>query len=766
MKLKKALNNIDKILLQKGHNPVDFTIAKLLQSKYGNKKIEFIDSFKTKKGFKISSKVKDCNEIILGKKIIENDIFFQIDEKGEGFLLSSQPNFLYGFVDYLLENYSEYKVDNKFQLVFNKKFKWHRSLYDVYIAQTGRTNRNFNLEDYFKELAEMSITHVEVNALAYHSGVEQGVAGEVYPRFYTYCPALDQFTDSFLNKGIYREDYLKANLNRLKKNAELALKYGITPGLLCFEPRSVPETLLNKYPMLRGARVDHPLRSLKPRYNLAVCHPVVRKHYRELLQNLLKEVPELAFLSIWTNDSGAGFELTKSLYVGPNTSGYLIREWKSDEENSQAAAGNIINFLTLLRDVAKEINPDFKIITRREAFYAEEDFIYKNIEKGIDFEVFSHLMKGFESTYKHPVYNDVDCVIGTLFQKRLKEDEKKEIERFKKKGADSHLIYAPGMQNNFEPLIGIPFPWFVYERLESMYEFDIDYTVYYGGGAPKSLAPFNINQEVVREFIYGKEKDVDKIINKTAIKWVGEKYANKLIEIWRLTEEGIKYYQPIFLYSQWGITWYRLWIRPIVPNIENIPEEDREYYEKYMLTTPHNPTRVDLNRDVGFTLMPLGYAKNASERINENVWNKLDKALYVADEVINSESDRNVSKVFIDQRDRIKALKCWIRTLKNVCVWIYNVHSYLNTDDYRLKKKYRENLKSMVLDEIENAKELLDLWQNSETEFMQISHTGETTFIYDENIGDYIKRKIKLMKGRENDEPYINKNIIWTIWEN
>lgn len=771
MKLKEVLRNLREIRILKNCKPVDLTIAELIRQYSENAQILEVDSIRERSGFFIASEYKDFKKYLNynGKTAGEDKewSFFRISDNGEGILLSSRVNYFYGFIYYILEKYSDEHV-SKFEkgIYETYPFKWHRSNFDVYIAQTARTNRNVNLEDYFRELAVMGITHVEVNGLAFPEPIEKGVDGEVYPRFYTYCAALDQFTSSKLNKGVYPKEYINANLENLKKNAELALKYGITPGLLCFEPRSVPEELFKKYPMLRGARVDHPLRSLKPRYNLAVCHPVVKEHYRELIQNLLKEVPELGYISIWSNDSGAGFELTKSLYVGPNTGGYLIREWKSDDDNAKAAADNVIDYLSFLRDSGRELNPDFRVITRREPFYGEEKFLNEKFDEGIDLEVFSHLAKGFESAYSHPVYKDVDTVLGTLFQSKLKKAEKTEIDRFKKQGVNTHFNYTPGTMNNFEPLLGIPFPRFVFDRLKSMTEFELDYTIFHGGGTPLSLAPFNINQEIIRLFLYEGIKNIDEILGRIAGEWVGKDYAEKLVEFWRLTEEGIMYYQPVFLYSLWGINWYRFWIRPIVPDFEKIPEEDRKYYEDFMLTTLHNPTRVDLNRDVGFTLMSMDFAKNASERMDKNVWDKLDSAVRLADSIINSQPEENIIKVFVDQRDRVRALKCWIRTIKNVCSWIYNVHTYLDYGDKNLRKICRKNIREMVLDEIENARDLLNLWQTSEIEFMQISGEKETTFIYDENIGDYIKRKIELMQGRENDEPAVNKNIIWTVWEN
>jgi hypothetical protein len=197
-------------------------------------------------------------------------------------------------------------------------FTWNRSCYDLFLTQEGRIQHGLDPEAYVRQLAEWGFTHVEVNALASPMGIETGPKGEVYPMFYTYCPALDQFVYSSLNKGLYPFYYLSANLAVLKRNAALARKYGLVPGLLSFEPRSVPEEFFARYPMLRGPRVDHPFRSFRPRFTMTLAHPRVREHYAEMITALLREVPDLGFLSVWTNDSGAGFEHTKSLYVGRN----------------------------------------------------------------------------------------------------------------------------------------------------------------------------------------------------------------------------------------------------------------------------------------------------------------------------------------------------------------------------------------------------------------------------------------------------------------
>jgi hypothetical protein len=72
-------------------------------------------------------------------------------------------------------------------------------------------------------------------------------------------------------------------------------------------------------------------------------------------------------------------------------------------------------------------------------------------------------------------------------------------------------------------------------------------------------------------------------------------------------------------------------------------------------------------------------------------------------------------------------------------------------------------LRDMVLDEIDNTRELLALWKNSRTTWMILSDVGETTFIYYPNMGEHLERKIQLMQGRENDEPRVDPDFMWRV---
>ncbi|MCG8605886.1 hypothetical protein MJD09_12950 [bacterium] len=691
--------------------------------------------------------------------------YFRMNSDGTGELLVSHPALLYAYTTRLVEEWASQSVsDFESGKFFTAAFKWHRPLFDYLLTQTWRTARNFDPEEHIRELARAGYTHLEVNGLAMPVPFERAIPGEFYSQFYSYCIGLDQYVYSELNKGIYPTDYLTANLNLLKKYARLGRKYGLEPGILCFEPRTVPEKLLERYPTLRGARADHPFRSRLPRYTLTIAHPRVRDHYTELVQKLLQEVPDLAYMSIWSNDSGAGFEYTSSLYVGRNGGPYLIREWRTHEQIAEVAGKNIVHFLKTLRNAASEINPEFRVSLRLEPFKVEHDVIMDNLEERLDIEVPSLLVRGYDLPYHHDKYPDISGVAGSVHHIHMENQEKELIAEHQTRGVRSHLIYSHGNGYNFEPLVGVPYPWMLHQKLKAMSDCDVECAANLGGFTPSRLAPYHINQEVVRVYMLDPTMAVDEFIRLKATGWVNESSSDRLVEVWRLADQTIRWLAPLPLYSVFGFVWLRVWVRPIIPDLHAIPESDRRYYEDYMVSTTNNTNLVDLGRDVLFELITQEYGKSFVERVDENVESPLNAAITLAEENAGDESLPEKSReVFIDLRDRLRALRCWVRTLRSVAAWVAGVYGYLGTEDEAQKEAWRDYLDDMMTRDIRNTRDLLELWESSRVNFMVVSKSGETSYIYGENLGELLRRKIQLVEEYRHVEPRIDPDIMWRV---
>jgi hypothetical protein len=698
------------------------------------------------------------------KQTPDHAVIFQIDRDGGGILGATNTFHFYSFICHILENLLDRDV-KAFEKALPREvaFHWQRVVYDYFLTQEGRIQRNFNRESYVQEMARLGFTHVEVNGLAFPEPLESGPAGETYPMFYTYCPALDQFVSSELNQGLYPHDYLSANLAYLKENARLAVEFGLIPGLLCFEPRSVPEQFFETYPMLRGARVDHPFRSFKPRYNMTIAHPRVQNHYREMLQKIMREIPEMGYVCIWTNDSGAGFEHTKSLYVGRNGGAYLIREWKEDEEIARLAGENALRFFRVLLDAGREINPDFRVLTRMESFYGEHDTLWRGLKDGLDIETASLIGKGWDIPYHHPAYPDSRAINpGTVYQNQMDKAEKDLLDELAEKNSLAHFYFSAGPHAMFEPLLGIPYPTLTYTRLRLLFNNGVHQVAHLGGTCPKELVPFNINHEICRYFQFAPEMDIDEVIHQLATRWAGEEIAGRLVEAWELTEKAILAFPNVTpLYSTHGFTWYRLWIRPLVPNFEAIPEKERAYYEDFMCTTPHNPNNVDLSRDVLFQLTTVEKSLRDVERMDRHVWKPMHQAIETLEKALDQAEKRTgADNIIYDQLIRLKALHCWFMTQRNVAAWIWGVHQYPVTDDEREKKRIREFLDDMIKKETYNTEELIGLL-DSGVEFMALTDMGESPLIYGVNIKEHLHRRIELMNKHKRDEPYIDTDYMW-----
>ncbi len=707
-------------------------------------------------------KASDVDERI---GVLEEWLYCRTGEDGSIELYVSHTWFLFRLACQLVDDLAGSAVaDFRKGKVMQPAFRHLRPAYDSLLNNHARTARGFDPEEHIREMARLGFTHVEVNGLAASFPYEQAAPDELLYRFYTYCAALDQFVYSKLNKGIYPFEYLRANLNKLKQSAELAEKYGLRAGILAFEPRSVPDQLLERYPMLRGARVDHPLRSFRPRYNLTTAHPVVLDHYSEMLEKILNEAPNIDYMVVWSNDSGAGFEYTSSLYVGRNGGGYVIREFKGDDAIAKAAAENMMRFMKTLRDAGRRVNPKFFSVLRSEMFWVEDPYLRPALEEGIDLEVNSLVAKGFDLGYHHPKYDWAgDFNFCGLFNQCNEQESvaRKEVEA---RGSNAHLFFSHGTFWNQEPVHAPIYPRLLHERLSALRKQGFSHAAGLTGTIAPELAPYNINQELLRAFQLDPGMDLDDFLMRRAVSWAGEEEAENLVKVWNHADEAYRCYPPpVSVLSMWS-TWYRILVRPFVPNFEALSEEERAYYEDFHLGHANNRVRVDFRREINFDFCTPEYGTKCREAITDNVYPEIQHAVDLARERRDAtEPGCPAHEAFRHLYDRLVGVQCWFRTQRNVAGWIEGVHGYIEAESKDEKTRCRALVRKIVLDEKENAKALLAHAESATTDWMLVSGLGETTFIYGENFKELLRRKIELMEGREDDEPYIDPDFMWRV---
>jgi hypothetical protein len=529
-----------------------------------------------------------------------------------------------------------------------------------------------------------------------------------------------------------------------------------------FEPRSFPERFFQKYPTLRGARVDHPFRSRLPRYCLAQDHPVSQAHYRSAIRQLIGAVPDLSYLSVWSNDSGAGFEHTSSLYVGRNGGPYMIREWRNHDKVAVAAGESIARFLRNLRDAAARTNPDFDVILRIEPFKMEHDTIKAGMGDHVSWEAPSLLVRGYSLPYAHPRYPKQRGVAGSLFQTEMDPAEREVLKDSRKKGIEPVLHYSTGPVMNQEPLLGIPFPRGLHRKLLSMRETGITRASALGGLAHPQHSPWWPNPTAVRAAQFFPKIPLTDILHAQAAQWVGATHASALVSAWDAFEEAVSWQPAIPLFTGFGFCWQRTWDRPIVPDIEAIPEGDRAYYETQGCFQHNNPSLVDLGKDVLFDLISREHGAEAARSFDRSVFPRLDRLVKrLASRRAALASDAQAQAVFSDLHDRALAYRYWCTSLRSVCAWCADVYGWLGAGSPAGRRRHARSLQETIDLELENTRGLIALLEQSPTEVIAVSAAGDNTFFYGENLPQLLRKKIRLMERYRHHQPRIAKDIMW-----
>ena len=362
--------------------------------------------------------------------------------------------------------------------------------------------------------------------------------------------------------------------------------------------------------------------------------------------------------------------------------------------------------------------------------------------------------------YSHPKYRENRAINGgSIYQMEFNPREKRMLNALERKESAAHFYFSAGPWGMFAPLLGIPYPHLTLQRLQLLHKNGVRRLAHFGGSVPPELVPYNINHEVMARFQLDPEADPETIVPETALQWTDEKGSLNLTEAWKLVERAILAFPIITpLYSTMGFTWYRLWARPLVPDIEKIPERERAYYEDFMCTTPHNPNNVDLSRDVLFQLTTPAKAAIDVKRMDKSVWNPLDKAIRILQE---ARADQPESEeIFSDQEIRLRALYCWLKTQRNVAAWIGGVHGFMKARQERSRSQFRNMVRGAIADEMENSQSLIDLL-NTGIPFMAMSACGETPLMYGDNLRESLHRRIRLMKRHMEDVPRIDPDYMF-----
>jgi hypothetical protein len=200
-----------------------------------------------------------------------------------------------------------------------------------------------------------------------------------------------------------------------------------------------------------------------------------------------------------------------------------------------------------------------------------------------------------------------------------------------------------------------------------------------------------------------------------------------------------------------------------VPDLEAVPEEDRLYYERFMVTVHNNPNNNDLARDVLFELVTEESGRRMAGEYDEHALPRLRTAVDRLNDLVAETEGTETGTVFADLRDRARALLYWATTQRNTCAWVAGVHGFLGAETDAERAEHRAYVQRMIDLDLENTRALLDLWETSPTEVVVVSDVGETSFVYGENLGEHLRRKLDLTERYRDRDPRIDADIMWRL---
>ncbi|MBL9202453.1 MAG: hypothetical protein JNL39_18225, partial [Opitutaceae bacterium] len=499
------------------------------------------------------------------------------------------------------------------------------------------------------------------------------------------------------------------------------------------------------------------------RFTMAQDHPIVRRHYREALQALQRAVPDLDYMSLWTNDSGAGFEHTASLYVGRNGGPYMIREWRSHEKVAEAAGKSIVRFLQNLRTAAAEVNPAFTVSLRLEPFKMEHDHIVAGMGGGVTYEAPSLLVRGYSLPYPHSKYPENMGVAGSIFHATMDAAEKTVLTEARARGIEPILHYSASGVWNHEPLLGVPFPRMLHAKLLAARATGLRRLSALGGLAHPEKSPYWPNVVALQAAQFFPARPIDDVLLDYAATLVGAGHAAALSTAWREFEEAVTWQPLVPLFCVFGFCWQRTWDRPFVPDLEAVPAADRAYYEKHGCFQFNNPGLNDLGKDVLFDLITRESGAKMAADMDREVIGRLRPLLdRLADTLAALPADAPARAVFSDLRDRARAYLHWVTTLRNVCAWCECVYGYLDpAADAATKAACEKKLQAAIDLELANTRGLIELLTTTKSEVLVVSGSAESTFFYGENLADHLRTKLRLTERYRHHPPRIDRDIYW-----
>jgi hypothetical protein len=611
--------------------------------------------------------------------------------------------------------------------------------WDQTCNQTSRFCKGFDRARHFEEACRIGLTGVEINR-----SPDQNVyqvthlrrAEDPYPWINDYGLALDMYAESKLNQGTYPEAMLARHRADLAEAGRTAARWGLTPGMMCYEPRWVPERLFDRHPRLRGARVDHCGRSFTPRYTLDISLPEVLEHYRQLLRGVFELAPQLGYLHLWHCDSGAGYPYATYLYPGPNG---------SHRAKAKGVGRLVGEFLGALAEEGRRHNPGFKVV---QAFTWE----FTPAEWA---DVLKHLTPGVEVSHSlgidewRPIRDrEVYAYGGMAGATSGPGHTAKLIEQDRAAGRDPFMEGDVSHSWDLEPCAGTDFPGVLLKKAAHLDAVGAKRMLFRSGFASPPMVSHSINNEVLRDWFHGK-LDAPALLADRARAWTATpQEAAAVQDAWAALDHAIlNIPKSTFFVPGWAMGWGQWLFRPLVPNRALLSADELAELTTHEFYLEDDPGRMNVFFEGYERIVRDDDAGWFVEIYDEEVLAPLDKA------ALSLTALGSLSRYASELRDRLQTHGHILSTYRHWHAGQRAINlALIENRDHPETSAHCQTLRATIKAEIDNLNRFAALLDSTPHQVV-LETTRERNVYRHAGISRLLRKKTAVMGAHINDAP-------------
>jgi hypothetical protein len=159
---------------------------------------------------------------------------------------------------------------------------------------------------------------IDIGVLAEKANFELPPGGNEWHQYAVFNANLSKFFPHPKIAPFRPPAWVARNRELLLAKASVLREYGLEAAMSSNDTHYLPEAFFERYPHLRGPRVDHPRRSRREEFTWCIDLAETREMIEWMTAEAKRHIPELKTILVHTNDSGTGLCWADHQYSGPN----------------------------------------------------------------------------------------------------------------------------------------------------------------------------------------------------------------------------------------------------------------------------------------------------------------------------------------------------------------------------------------------------------------------------------------------------------------